>query len=62
MPSVRLCPVIQADPALPGLGYELNNEMLSSLPSLVTIAAMALFAHAVRQPEALARPFIRGLK
>jgi ABC-type uncharacterized transport system permease subunit len=36
--------------------------MLSSLPSLVTIAAMALFAHAVRQPEALARPFIRGLK
>jgi len=47
---------------LPGLGYDLNNEMLSSLPSLVTIAAMALFAHAVRQPEALARPFIRGLK
>jgi len=47
---------------LPGLGYELNNEMLSSLPALVTIVAMALFAHAVRQPEALARPFIRGLK
>ena len=47
---------------LPGLGYKLNNEMLSSLPFLVTIIAMALFAHVVRQPAALARPFIRGLK
>lgn len=47
---------------LPGLGYKLNNEMLSSLPFLVTIITMALFAHVVRQPGALARPFIRGLK
>ena len=47
---------------LPGLGYKLNNEMLSSLPFLVTIIGMALFAHVVRQPAALARPFIRGLK
>jgi len=48
--------------SLPALGYELNTELLSSLPFLVTILAMALFAHRVRQPSALARPFIRGLK
>jgi ABC-type uncharacterized transport system permease subunit len=48
--------------SLPALGYELNTELLSSLPFLVTILAMALFAHRVRQPAALARPFIRGLK
>ena len=36
--------------------------MPSSLPSLVTVVAMALFAHAVSQPDALARPFIWDLK
>lgn len=48
--------------SLPALGYELNTELLSSLPFLVTILAMAVFARRVRQPGALARPFIRGLK
>lgn len=48
--------------SLPTLGYQLNNELLSSLPFLVTILAMAFFARRVRQPAALARPFVRGLK
>ena len=47
---------------LPGLGYELNTELMSSLPFLVTIVAMAAFAHRVRPPGSLARPFIKGLK
>ncbi len=48
--------------SLPGLGYSVNNELLSSLPFLVTILGMAVFAHRVRAPAALARPFLRGLK
>ena len=47
---------------LPGLGYELNTELMSSLPFLVTIVAMTVFAHRVRPPGSLARPFVRGLK
>jgi len=47
---------------LPGLGYELNSELMSSLPFLVTIIAMTAFAHRVRPPGSLARPFVRGLK
>lgn len=47
---------------LPALGYQLNNELLSSLPFLVTIVVTSLFARTTRQPAALARPFIRGLK
>lgn len=48
--------------SIQGLGYGLNSEFLQSLPFLVTILGMALFAHRVRAPAALARPFIRGLK
>jgi ABC-type uncharacterized transport system permease subunit len=40
----------------------MNSEFLQSLPFLVTILGMALFAHRVRAPAALARPFVRGLK
>jgi ABC-type uncharacterized transport system permease subunit len=47
---------------LPALGYELNTELLSSLPFLVTILAMALFARRVHRPQALALPFVRGLR
>ena len=47
---------------LPGLGYQLNSELMSSLPFLVTIIAMTAFAHRVRPPGSLARPFVRGLK
>ena len=45
-----------------GLGYELNSELLQALPFLVTIGAVAIFAHRVRPPAALAQPFVRGLK
>lgn len=48
--------------SIQGLGYGLNSEFLQSLPFLVTIIGMALFAHRVRAPAALARPFVRGLK
>jgi simple sugar transport system permease protein len=45
-----------------GLGYDLNSELLQSLPFVVTIVGMAIFAHRVRPPAALARPFVRGLR
>lgn len=45
-----------------GLGYEVNSELLQSLPFVVTLLGMAVFAHRVRPPAALARPFVRGLK
>lgn len=45
-----------------GIGYEVNSELLQSLPFLVTLFGMAIFAHRVRAPAALARPFVRGLK
>jgi ABC-type uncharacterized transport system permease subunit len=45
-----------------GLGYEINGELLQSLPFVVTLVGMAVFAHRVRPPAALARPFVRGLK
>lgn len=48
--------------SIQGIGYELNSELLQSLPFLVTILGMAIFAHRVRPPAALARPFVRGLK
>ena len=45
-----------------GLGYEVNSELLQSLPFVVTLVGMAVFAHRVRAPAALARPFVRGLR
>ena len=45
-----------------GLGYDVNSELLQSLPSVVTILGMAVFAHRVRPPAALAQPFVRGLR
>ncbi len=48
--------------SLPALGYELSGDFLASLPFIVTILAMSLFATRVRPPHALAQPFIRGLK
>ena len=47
---------------LPGLGYQLNSELMSSLPFLVTIFAMTAVARRVRPPGSLLRPFIKGLK
>lgn len=48
--------------SIPLLGYDINNELLQSLPFVVTILGMAVFAHRVRPPTALAQPFVRGLK
>jgi ABC-type uncharacterized transport system permease subunit len=45
-----------------GVGYEVNSELLQSLPFIVTLLGMAIFAHRVRPPAALAQPFVRGLK
>jgi simple sugar transport system permease protein len=48
---------------IPILGYDsIDPAFLAIAPNVVTIVAMALFATRVRQPAALARPFIRGLK
>lgn len=48
---------------IPALGFEsIDPSFLAMAPSVVTIAAMAVFATRVHQPTALARPFIRGLK
>jgi len=48
--------------SLPALGHQANPELLSALPFLVTIVTMMIFAHRTREPRALAKPFIRGLK
>ncbi|MEO1061183.1 MAG: ABC transporter permease [Actinomycetota bacterium] len=48
--------------SLPALGYELNGDLLASLPFVITVLAMTLFAKRVRPPAALAQPFVRGLK
>ena len=49
--------------SIPALGHDaLPREFLAMAPSAVTIAGMAFFAKRVRQPRALARPFVRGLK
>ena len=48
---------------IPGLGYEsIDPAFLAMAPNVVTIVGMAIFATRVRQPSALARPFLRGLK
>ncbi len=48
---------------IPNLGYEsIDPSFLAMAPSVVTIAAMAVFAKRVRPPAALAKPFLRGLR
>ncbi|HEX2785552.1 MAG TPA: ABC transporter permease [Ilumatobacteraceae bacterium] len=48
---------------IPSLGYKsIDPAFLAIAPNVVTVVAMAVFAKRVRQPGALARPFIRGLK
>ncbi len=48
--------------SLPDQGYDgINTEFLTALPYIVTIVGMAAFAHRVRPPAALAKPFLRGL-
>ncbi|MEP7203404.1 MAG: ABC transporter permease [Ilumatobacteraceae bacterium] len=48
---------------IPSLGYKsIDPSFLAIAPNVVTVIAMAVFAKRVRQPGALARPFMRGLK
>lgn len=44
------------------LGHGLNGQFLASLPFVATIVVVAVFVRRTRQPGALARPFVRGLK
>jgi len=46
---------------LPTVGHELNSELLSAAPFVVTIVTVSFFAHRTHEPRALARPFHRGL-
>lgn len=49
--------------SLPGQDFDgINTELLSAMPYIVTIAGMAFFAHKIRPPAALARPFLRGTR
>ena len=49
--------------SLPLQGFNsVSTELLQALPYLVTIVGMAVFAHRVRPPAALTRPFLRGLR
>ena len=48
--------------SLPAVGYTINSELLSALPFVLTICVMALFAKRSRQPQALAQPFVPGLR
>jgi len=47
--------------SVPVAGHQVNAELLSALPFIVTIVTVSLIAHRSRQPAALARPFERGL-
>ena len=43
------------------LGYKANAQLLTALPYVMALITMLVFAHRSRQPNALARPFVRGL-
>ena len=47
--------------AIPVRGYRLDPLILDAAPYVVAVAVMLLFATRVRQPRALAQPFVRGL-
>ena len=47
--------------AIPVQGYEIDPFILDAAPYVVALAVMLLFATRVRQPRALAQPFVRGL-
>jgi ABC-type uncharacterized transport system permease subunit len=42
-------------------GYEIDPFILDAAPYIVALAVVLLFASRVRQPRALAQPFVRGL-
>lgn len=48
--------------AVPVLGYQVNAQLLAALPYLLTLLVMYFITKRFRQPSALARPFVRGLR
>jgi simple sugar transport system permease protein len=42
-------------------GYDINLNLLGAVPYIAPLLVMAFFAKRTRQPQALARPFVRGL-
>ncbi len=47
--------------AVQAKGYDVNLNLLNSLPFAVTLVVMAAFARRTRAPKALAQPFVRGI-
>lgn len=47
--------------ATPVQGYSIDPFILDAAPYVVALAVMLIFATRVRQPRALAQPFVRGL-
>jgi simple sugar transport system permease protein len=47
--------------AIPVKGYDIDPFVLDAAPYVVALLVMLLFATRVRQPRALAQPFVRGL-
>jgi len=48
--------------AVPVLGYSVNAQLLAALPYVLTLAVMERITKQMRQPTALAQPFVRGLR
>ena len=48
--------------AVPSLGYQFNAQMLAALPYVLTLVVMVAITKQLRQPRALAQPFVRGLR
>ena len=48
--------------AVPVLGYRINAQLLAALPYVATLVVMYAITKELRQPAALARPFVRGLR
>lgn len=47
---------------LPVLGYQFNAQLLAAVPYALTLIVMYVITKQMRQPAALSRPFIRGLR
>ncbi|MEN8235003.1 MAG: ABC transporter permease [Actinomycetota bacterium] len=48
--------------AVPVLGYHLNAHMMAAFPYVLTLIVMYFITKEFRQPAALSRPFVRGLR
>ncbi|MEN8112984.1 MAG: ABC transporter permease [Actinomycetota bacterium] len=47
---------------LPVLGYQMNAHMMAAFPYVLTLVVMYFITKEFRQPAALSRPFVRGLR